>query len=45
MERRRTPTEARGGVVGGRVTPVLDSSLFGACAGLGLIWFLFMGAH
>lgn len=40
----RSPTEARSGVISGRVIAVLVVSFLGASAALGLIWFYFMGA-
>ena len=45
MERERTPVEARSGVVSGRVTLVLISSLIGAIVALGLCWVFFIAPH
>jgi hypothetical protein len=44
MERDRTPVEARGGVISGRVFLVLAVSLTGAVIAIGLVWLLFF-AH
>ena len=44
MERDRTPVEARGGVISGRVFLVLLVSLTGAAFAIGLVWLLFF-AH
>jgi hypothetical protein len=44
MERERSPTEARSGVISGRIITVLVVSFLGACAALGLVWFYFLGA-
>ena len=44
MERDRTPTEARSGVISGRVTLVLVSSFGGAVIALVLCW-LFLIRH
>ena len=38
MDRDRTPTEARSGVISGRVTLVLVSSFVGAIIALALCW-------
>lgn len=38
MQRETTPTEARGGVVSGRVMLILVSSLVGAIIAIGLCW-------
>ena len=43
MQRELTPTEARSGVVSGRVFLVLVSSFVGAIIALGLAWALFIG--
>lgn len=40
MEQDRTPVEARGGVISGRVILVLISSFLGAVVALGLCWLL-----
>ncbi len=40
METERTPTEARSGVISGRVTLVLASSFVGAVIALALCWLL-----
>ncbi len=40
MEQDRTPVEARGGVISGRVFLVLISSFLGAVVALGLCWLL-----
>jgi len=40
MRRELTTTQARGGVVSGRVITVLLVSFVGACVALGLAWFL-----
>ena len=42
MQRELTPTEARSGVVSGRVFLVLISSFVGAVIALGLAWALFL---
>ena len=42
MQRDITPTEARGGVVSGRVFLVLIASSVGAVIALGLAWALFI---
>jgi hypothetical protein len=42
MQRERTPTEARSGVVSGRVFIVLISSFVGAVIALALAWALFI---
>jgi len=42
MQRELTPTEARSGVVSGRVFLVLISSFAGAVIALGLAWALFL---
>lgn len=44
MDRDRTPTEARGGVISGRVFLVLVSSSGGAVVALALCW-LFLFRH
>lgn len=44
MEHERSPTEARSGVISGRIITVLVVSLLGASAALGLVWFYFLGA-
>jgi len=44
MQNDRTPVEARGGVVSGRVALVLVSSCAGALIALGLCWAYF-AAH
>lgn len=44
MERERSPTEARSGVISGRIITVLVVSFLGASAALGLVWFYFLGA-
>lgn len=38
MEQQRTPVEARGGVISGRVFLVLVSSILGAIVALGVSW-------
>lgn len=43
MERERTPVEARGAVVSGRVILVLIVSFVGAAAALGLSWLVLAG--
>jgi hypothetical protein len=43
MERDRTPTEARGGVISGRVIVVLLASLSGAVIAMAAIWYFFFG--
>ncbi len=45
MERERTPTEARSGVVSGRVTLVLITSFIGAVVALGLCWLFLVHPH
>jgi|KBSSwiStaDraftv2_1062776.scaffolds.fasta_scaffold55587_6 hypothetical protein len=40
----KRPTEARAGVVSGRIVMVLTISLIGACAALGIAW-LMLAAH
>lgn len=40
MQPKVTPTEARSGVVTGRVLTVLIVSFLGAAGGLGLAWYL-----
>lgn len=40
MERERTPVEARGGVISGRVFLVLIVSLVGAAVAVGVTWLL-----
>ncbi len=42
MQRETTPTEARAGIISGRVFLVLISSFFGAIVALGLCWILFL---
>jgi hypothetical protein len=42
MEQERTPVEARGGVVSGRVALVLVSSFVGAVVAVGLCWAIFI---
>jgi hypothetical protein len=42
MEQQRTPVEARGGVVSGRVFLVLVSSIGGAVVAVALCWALFL---
>jgi hypothetical protein len=42
MQRELTPTEARSGIVSGRVFLVLISSFVGAVIALGLAWALFI---
>ncbi|HZP99700.1 MAG TPA: hypothetical protein VFB13_09195 [Reyranella sp.] len=42
MERDRTPTEARSGLISGRITLVLVTSLIGAVVVLGLCWHFFL---
>ncbi len=42
MQRELTPTEARSGIVSGRVFLVLASSFIGAVIALGLAWALFI---
>ncbi len=44
MERDRTPTEARSGIISGRVTLVLVTSFLGAVLALALCW-LFLIRH
>ncbi len=39
MQPEITPTEARGGVVTGRVLTVLIISVIGAAGGIGLAWY------
>ena len=39
MQREITPTEARSGVISGRILLVLTSSFLGAIVALGLCWF------
>lgn len=39
MQPEVTPTEARGGVVTGRVITVLIISFIGAAGGMGLVWY------
>lgn len=41
MERDRTPTEARGGVISGRVILVLLASLSGAVIAMAAIWYFY----
>ena len=45
MERERTPTEARSGVISGRVALVLISSFVGAAVALALCWVFFVAPH
>lgn len=45
MERERTPTEARSGVISGRVVLVLLTSFFGAVVALGLCWLFLIRPH
>jgi hypothetical protein len=40
MERERTPVEARGGVISGRIIRILIVSTTAATLGLGLAWVL-----
>jgi hypothetical protein len=42
MEQQRTPVEARGGVISGRVALVLASSFVGAIVAVALCWALFL---
>lgn len=42
MERELTPTEARSGVVSGRILTVLLTSFAGAIAALALAWFFLL---
>ena len=44
MERERTPVEARGAVVSGRVIVVLIVSFVGAAAALGVSWLVLAGS-
>lgn len=44
MQRDRTPTEARGAVISGRVILVLLSSLSGAVIAMAAIWYFFFSA-
>jgi hypothetical protein len=42
VQRERTPTESRSGVVSGRVFLVLISSFVGAVIALGVVWAVFL---
>ena len=42
MEQQRTPVEARGGVISGRIALVLGLSLVGAVVAVALCWALFL---
>jgi hypothetical protein len=44
LEHDRTPTEARGGVISGRVILVLLTSLSGAVIAMAAIWYFFFSA-